>query len=266
MAKEIIKADHWRGLDFYQPKNDTLSHVCIVGCGSIGSYVAFGLARIGVKKLTLIDFDEVEPHNLPNQFFAESLKIAEGTLKTNVLASTLALMVPSIEIVQYPYKWEEVIEMLEFIRTIGSMSAIVTTVDKMEVRRNIFENDYVQNYIPLLLDARVGGLFANVFSIPMLQSKAVNYYEKTLHTDAEASELPCTGQAIADVSMCVAGEVVGRYRNFIRNKITVLHTFHDYSIGQAWVQEIIPNEEQKIPSSAQILHTDAETDKVGTNG
>jgi len=36
----------------------------IVGLGSVGSMVAEGLARMGLEKFTLIDFDKVEPHNL----------------------------------------------------------------------------------------------------------------------------------------------------------------------------------------------------------
>ena len=36
----------------------------IVGLGSVGSMVAEGLARMGMEKFVLIDFDKVEPHNL----------------------------------------------------------------------------------------------------------------------------------------------------------------------------------------------------------
>lgn len=36
----------------------------IIGLGSVGSMVAEGLARMGMEKFVLIDFDKVEPHNL----------------------------------------------------------------------------------------------------------------------------------------------------------------------------------------------------------
>lgn len=43
------------------------AHVIIAGAGGLGSNVAIALARIGVGKLTLIDFDSVELSNLNRQ-------------------------------------------------------------------------------------------------------------------------------------------------------------------------------------------------------
>ena len=54
--------------EFFDP-NKVKGRCHIIGCGSIGSHVAELLARYGVKKLTLYDFDVVEPHNLVNQNF-----------------------------------------------------------------------------------------------------------------------------------------------------------------------------------------------------
>lgn len=39
-------------------------HIAIIGCGRTGSLVAVTLARLGIRQLTLIDPDIVEPHNL----------------------------------------------------------------------------------------------------------------------------------------------------------------------------------------------------------
>ncbi len=41
----------------------------IAGCGGIGSNAAFMLARSGATRLTVADFDRVEPRNLNRQFF-----------------------------------------------------------------------------------------------------------------------------------------------------------------------------------------------------
>lgn len=38
-------------------------HFGIVGAGSVGAIIAEGLARTGISRLTLIDFDGIEPHN-----------------------------------------------------------------------------------------------------------------------------------------------------------------------------------------------------------
>jgi len=40
------------------------NHVVVIGVGGIGSWVALNFALVGTKKLSLIDFDIVEEHNL----------------------------------------------------------------------------------------------------------------------------------------------------------------------------------------------------------
>jgi len=42
----------------------TPSHIAIVGCGSVGSFLSLVLAKIS-DKITLIDKDTIEPHNIP---------------------------------------------------------------------------------------------------------------------------------------------------------------------------------------------------------
>jgi molybdopterin/thiamine biosynthesis adenylyltransferase len=54
----------------------------IVGLGSVGSMVAENLARMGFERFTLLDFDEVQPHNLDRLLGATTDDI--GKLKINV--------------------------------------------------------------------------------------------------------------------------------------------------------------------------------------
>lgn len=46
------------------------SHVAIIGIGGVGSWVAESLARSGVGKITLIDFDQVSESNINRQIHA----------------------------------------------------------------------------------------------------------------------------------------------------------------------------------------------------
>ena len=57
-----------KSYEYFKPEKIG-GRVHIIGCGSIGSTVAENLARCGVKKFTLWDFDTVESHNLANQMF-----------------------------------------------------------------------------------------------------------------------------------------------------------------------------------------------------
>jgi tRNA A37 threonylcarbamoyladenosine dehydratase len=46
------------------------AHVAVVGLGAVGSYAVEGLARAGVGRLRLVDFDEVRPTNINRQLYA----------------------------------------------------------------------------------------------------------------------------------------------------------------------------------------------------
>ena len=63
------------------------AHVTIVGCGGVGGYCAVFLARAGVEKFTLIDFDKVSPSNLNRQVIAYESTI--GRAKVEVLKDML---------------------------------------------------------------------------------------------------------------------------------------------------------------------------------
>ncbi|NLB05551.1 MAG: sulfur carrier protein ThiS adenylyltransferase ThiF, partial [Desulfobulbaceae bacterium] len=61
-------------------------NIGIAGVGGIGSNVALNLVRSGIDRLTLVDFDRVEPSNLNRQFyFADQV----GRLKVEALAENL---------------------------------------------------------------------------------------------------------------------------------------------------------------------------------
>jgi hypothetical protein len=59
----------------------------IVGLGSVGSIVAETLARMGMQKITLIDFDKIEIHNLDRTLGATKKDI--GKLKVNIISSSI---------------------------------------------------------------------------------------------------------------------------------------------------------------------------------
>ncbi len=69
--------------------------VGIMGLGGLGTVVAGALARLGVGKLILADFDVVEPSNLNRQQYSIS---QIGMLKTEALKENLQQMTPYIVI------------------------------------------------------------------------------------------------------------------------------------------------------------------------
>ena len=81
IRREILKRtyDSWGA----QAQNSIARmHIGIVGLGSVGCIVAEAMARIGVKRLTLIDPDRVELHNLDRLLYGTVASV--GDLKVNL--------------------------------------------------------------------------------------------------------------------------------------------------------------------------------------
>ncbi|NWG03244.1 MAG: sulfur carrier protein ThiS adenylyltransferase ThiF [Syntrophaceae bacterium] len=71
------------------------SVVGIAGLGGLGSAIAIALARIGVGKLILVDFDVVEPSNLNRQqYFIHQI----GMPKVEALQKNISLINPYVKI------------------------------------------------------------------------------------------------------------------------------------------------------------------------
>ena len=69
--------------------------VAICGLGGLGSNIAIALARAGIGKLLLIDFDRVDISNLHRQHYKAS---QVGCYKTDALAENLLEIAPYVEI------------------------------------------------------------------------------------------------------------------------------------------------------------------------
>ena len=82
----------------------TSATVAICGLGGLGSNIAVALARAGVGKLVLIDFDKVDITNLHRQQYkAEQI----GRFKTEALAENLKEISPYTELILHTVKLTE---------------------------------------------------------------------------------------------------------------------------------------------------------------
>ncbi|MCM1114873.1 MAG: thiamine biosynthesis protein ThiF [Clostridium sp.] len=78
--------------------------VAICGLGGLGSNIAVSLARAGVGKLILIDFDRVDLSNLNRQqYFVSQI----GTCKTDALKENLAKIAPYLKVVMHTVRITE---------------------------------------------------------------------------------------------------------------------------------------------------------------
>lgn len=75
------------------------AHVAIIGIGGVGSYTVEALARSGVGKLTLVDYDDICLTNVNRQLHA--LQSTLGRAKVETMAARVREINPSIEVVAH---------------------------------------------------------------------------------------------------------------------------------------------------------------------
>lgn len=68
------------------------AHVCVVGIGGVGSWAAEALARSGLGRLTLVDFDEICISNVNRQLHAVTGRF--GQPKVDVMAERIQAIQP----------------------------------------------------------------------------------------------------------------------------------------------------------------------------
>lgn len=131
-----------KSYEYFQPEKLS-DRVHIVGCGSVGSTVAENLARSGVTKFALWDFDKVEPHNLANQMFRQK---DIGKPKVDALLDLLCEINEDVatDAKLHPGGW-----------TGQQLSGFVfLCVDNIDLRREIVQKHMDNPYIKAMFDFR----------------------------------------------------------------------------------------------------------------
>jgi len=113
--------------------------VAIAGCGGLGSNAAVALARIGVGKLLLVDFDRVEKSNLNRQFFFED---QIGQYKAIALSDNIKRIDSSIELEISLVKLDE----FSVKKLFADVDLIIEAFDRAEAKQMLLET--VLQYFP----------------------------------------------------------------------------------------------------------------------
>ena len=88
------------------------SSVIVFGVGGVGSYVVESLARSGIGKITMVDFDEISESNINRQIHA--LKSTVGKSKIEVMKERILDINPECEVIlKKKFIFENVSEIFE---------------------------------------------------------------------------------------------------------------------------------------------------------
>lgn len=158
--------------------------IYIIGLGSIGSFVALTLAKMGFIDLTGQDMDKVEDHNIPTQFFpAQSV----GEYKALALADMVYSMSGTF-ISNSIDAWTP-----ETRYPVGTQ-ALIVAVDDMDLRMAIWKA--WGKKVPIYIEARMGAQVARVYTINTSDEAECAFYESTLYPQSEAAPDRCAMKSI----------------------------------------------------------------------
>ena len=128
--------------EFFNPE-ELEDEIHIIGVGAVGSTIAENLARLGVKKLYLYDFDTVTEHNITNQMFTSK---HVGMSKLDALTQILTEINPEIELITVPEGWTEGTTLSGYI---------YLAVDDIELRQKIVKENLYNTNIKAMFDTRM---------------------------------------------------------------------------------------------------------------
>ena len=189
-----------RQLDLLDPKLTDVP-VTVIGAGATGSFTALSLAKMGVRNLTVFDYDSVEEHNLPNQFYR-----VEDIGKPKVQALS------------------EIIEQFEGIRIVARnerykgqrlTGIVIVCVDSMDARLNIWK--FVKNNpdVRLFIDSRMGAEVMRVFCLNPCDLFQIREYETHLYPSSEAHQERCTAKSIMYTVLSLASLLANQVKKYL---------------------------------------------------
>lgn len=215
--------EYTRGRDFFDPSEHPNAHVTIVGCGGIGSFTAHALAKLGIPSITLVDFDVVEAHNIPNQAYTmEDIGLPKAVALAHALDQTTKADVSIIE--------AQIVDGgLDTGEAWPLGGIIISALDSMYARQMLWEQVRGQFGTSLLIDGRLGGQNIVVYTAIPVHMPDIAGYEATLISDDSEHilEQPCTGRNVIDVGYAMAAIITRHVRQHITNHEVPKITFQD---------------------------------------
>lgn len=137
----------WRKrLDGLIPSAISTQRVVIVGCGSVGSFVASELARAGVGRFILVDPDHVEWHNLTRTIYGYR---DVGRLKVDALKDHLLGIFPDLDIDAHAIKVQDLGSALT--QLLAQSELVISAVDDPQASGRINRHTFSAGTCALFL-------------------------------------------------------------------------------------------------------------------
>jgi len=196
-----------RQSEFFDPI-DNKEEIHIIGVGAVGSHIAQNLARLGIKRIHIWDFDEVEDHNIPNQMFRQT---NIGTLKVDAIENYLKEINEEIEVIKHEKYIDEQIN-----------GIIFSCVDSIETRRIIYTNNEFNTDLKAVFDTRIGLDDGQIFSADWSKGSNITNLisvSEFTHDEAETKVSSCGSKlTVLPTVQTAATLATSNFINFIKTK------------------------------------------------
>lgn len=201
-----------KSYDFFKPE-DCQGRVHIIGCGAVGSTIAENLARLGLTRITLYDFDVVEEKNIANQMFTtEDLNMP----KVESVKRMICRINPAAE--------GDVILEKEGWTGQRLSGYIFLAVDNIEIRQQIVKENRYNQFVKGVFDFRMRLEDGQHYAADWTNQKHIDALLKSMdftHEEA-AAETPVSAcnqvLSVAPTVRVLVGLGVANFMNFIKGR------------------------------------------------
>ena len=199
--------------DFFKPE-EFHDAVHIVGCGSVGSTLAEHLARYGIQRFVLYDFDKVESKNIHNQIFFQH---SVGLPKTHEVEKLIKDVNQEAQVKKFDNGW-----------TGQNMTGYVfLCVDSIEIRKQIVAQLKGNMLVKGVFDVRTGMKDAQSYATDWHDQKAVANLIRSMDftsADVQTVTSACgTELNVVTTIRLICDLTVSNFINFVNHG-----TYHKY--------------------------------------
>lgn len=193
MASSINPELYIRQTGLIDPELLTKS-ILVIGAGSIGSWTALALLKLGCSNVTVLDNDVVEAHNAGSQVYNS---LDDGKRKIDALKMKLL----GLTEIQPEYIFTTIDE--ESVKQLLGFDIVISAIDNIEGRKIMF--DALKGSDKLFIDGRMAGNAIEIYTILMDKEASVKLYEETLFPPEEAIPVSCSERSVVYNCFVIAG-------------------------------------------------------------
>lgn len=212
-----VQGDYSRQINILNPEEFN-TRINIIGVGATGSWMSLALAKMGLSKLNIYDFDTVGEHNLPNQMFGlRDIGRNKALSMRNIIKSLTGFTIGAKD------------EKLEGDMPMRGIVFMLT--DTMKSRKDIYYKAIKNNpNVDLLIETRMDLRGGRIYVIDPKNLAHIKRYEETLYGDDEAEVSACgVSQTVLPTALGITSHAIWKLLDYINGELVYNETVLDFS-------------------------------------